>query len=80
MTGRETFFIQLPFVDDSSSGPAFEFGIAASPYSGTLCIFGGKFAVPGGAAAAVGAGVDTAGKQASTAQANRALKFFFIGA
>jgi hypothetical protein len=81
MKGRETFLIQLPLVEFSSSGPDFEFGIAASPYSGTLCIFGGKFVVSGDAWAA-GAGTGAAGfsrdsaapdTQASKAKANAAL-------
>src|SRR6187200_3252380 len=49
--GRETFLIQLPSVEDSSSGPGFEFGISAVPYRGTLTILGGKLVVSAAAAA-----------------------------
>src|SRR6185295_6047166 len=52
ITGRDTFLIQLPSAEVSSSGADFEFGIAASPYNGTLCIFGGKLAASGAAACA----------------------------
>src|SRR5690242_20659955 len=62
--GRESFLIQLPSVDDSSSGPGFELGISASPYSGTLTIFDGKFGLSGAAGALV-AGRETSKTRAS---------------